>query len=65
MPERAIELLSENPFWSVRALTDGLDVAFTTAQRSIDWIEALARSRWRRVNGAIACTASLLFWMCS
>ena len=41
VPEQALELFSENPFWTVRALTDRLDVAFTTAQRAIDRLEAL------------------------
>ena len=41
MPELALELFAENPFWTVRALTDRLDVAFTTAQRAIDRLEAL------------------------
>jgi len=40
LPERAIELFAENPFWTVRALSDRLDVAFTTAQRAIDRLES-------------------------
>ena len=41
VPEQALELFAENPFWTVRALTDRLDVAFTTAQRAIDRLEVL------------------------
>ena len=41
VPEQALELFAENPFWTVRALTDRLDVAFTTAQRAIDRLEAV------------------------
>ena len=41
VPEQALELFVENPFWTVRALTGRLDVAFTTAQRAIDRLEAL------------------------
>ena len=41
VPEQALELFAENPFWTVRALTDRLDVAFTTAQRAIDRLESL------------------------
>jgi Fic family protein len=36
LPEKAIELLAENPFWTVKRLAGRLDVAFTTAQRAID-----------------------------
>ena len=41
VPEQALELFVENPFWTVRALTDRLDVAFTTVQRAIDRLEGL------------------------
>jgi Fic family protein len=36
LPEKAIELFAENPFWTVNKLAQRLDVAFTTAQRAID-----------------------------
>ncbi len=41
LPERALDLFSANPFWTVRALADRLDVAYTTAQRAINRLEAL------------------------
>lgn len=40
LPERALELFTENPFWAANRLADRLDVAFTTAQRAIDRLEA-------------------------
>ena len=40
LPERAIELFAENPFWSVKRLAERFDVAFTTAQRAIDRLDA-------------------------
>ncbi|MGH9381057.1 MAG: Fic family protein [Thermoanaerobaculia bacterium] len=40
VPERAIDLFAENPFWTVNKLAERLDVAFTTAQRAIDRLEA-------------------------
>jgi len=40
LPERAIELFAENPFWTVKVLSERLDVAFTTAQRAIDRLES-------------------------
>ncbi len=40
LPEKAIGLFAENPYWSVVRLAERLDVAFTTAQRAIDRLEA-------------------------
>jgi len=40
LPGQAIELFSENPFWSVNKLAVRLEVAFTTAQRAIDRLES-------------------------
>jgi Fic family protein len=40
LPERSLELFVENPFWTVNRLTERLGVAFTTAQRAIDRLEA-------------------------
>ena len=40
LPERAIELFVENPYWTVNRLAERLDVAFTTAQRTIDRLES-------------------------
>ncbi len=40
LPERALELFAENPFWTVNKLAGRLGVAFTTAQRAIDRLEA-------------------------
>jgi Fic family protein len=40
LPERALELFVENPFWTVNGLAERLGVAFTTAQRAIDRLEA-------------------------
>ncbi len=40
LPDRALDLLAENPFWSVGKLATRLGVAFTTAQRAIDRLES-------------------------
>jgi Fic family protein len=40
VPEKAIELFVENPYWTVNRLAARLGVAFTTAQRAIDRLEA-------------------------
>ena len=40
LPERAIDLFAENPYGTVNRLAARLGVAFTTAQRAIDRLEA-------------------------
>jgi Fic family protein len=40
LPERAIDLFAENPYWTVNGLAARLGVAFTTAQRAIDRLES-------------------------
>lgn len=40
VPERALAFFAENPFWRVNTLAQRLEVAFTTAQRAIDRLEA-------------------------
>jgi Fic family protein len=39
-PERAIDLLAENPFCSVGGVAERLGIAFTSAQRAIDRLES-------------------------
>ena len=41
VPERALDLFSENPFWTVGALAERLGVAYTTAQRAVNRLETL------------------------
>ena len=40
LPERTLDLFAENPFWTVTGIARRLEVAFTTAQRAIDRMEA-------------------------
>ena len=40
LPEKTIDLLVENPFWTVSKLAARLGVAFTTAQRALDRLES-------------------------
>jgi Fic family protein len=40
LPERAVDLFAQNPFWTVNGLADRLGVAFTTAQRAISRLES-------------------------
>ena len=39
LPEKALDLFAENPFWTVGGVAGRLEVAFTTAQRAIDRLE--------------------------
>ncbi len=39
LPEKAIDLFAENPYWTVNRLAERLGVAFTTAQRAVDRLE--------------------------
>jgi Fic family protein len=38
---RAVDILAENPFWTAKGVARRLDVAFTTAQRALEKLEAL------------------------
>ena len=39
LPELALDLFAENPFWTVGSVAGRLEVAFTTAQRAINRLE--------------------------
>jgi Fic family protein len=60
VPALIVDLLAENPFWTVKRLADRLDVAFTTAQRAVEKLEALSivsrtsKAKRDRVYGARA-----------
>ena len=41
LPERALDLFASNLFWTVGGVAGRLEVAFTTAQRAIDRLEAV------------------------
>ncbi|MEO5617212.1 MAG: Fic family protein [Candidatus Eisenbacteria bacterium] len=41
LPQKTIDLFAENPFWTVNRLAERLEVAFTSAQRAIDRLEAV------------------------
>ena len=41
VPERVLDLFSANPFWTVGALAERLEVAYTTAQGAVNRLEAL------------------------
>ena len=62
LPERALDLFFENPFWTVSSLARRLGAAFTTAQRAMDRLEALGiltRVGERRRN-RVYCAGAIL-----
>jgi Fic family protein len=62
LPERALDLFVENPFWTVNRLSERLGVAFTTAQRAIDRLESagiVTRTTEARRN-RVYCARSVL-----
>ena len=62
LPERALDLFAENPFWTVRDVAGRLDVAFTTAQRAVERLEAsgiVARTGEARRN-RVYCAQPIL-----
>ncbi len=62
LPERAIELFAENPFWTVRKLAERLGVAFTTAQRAVDRLEAedIVRLTQEAKRNRVYCARAIL-----
>ncbi len=62
LPEKAVELFAENPYWTVNKLAVRLDVAFTTAQRAIDRLESagiVTRASEKKRN-RVYCAGALL-----
>ena len=62
LPERALDLFTENPFWTVGGVAGRLEVAFTTAQRAIDRLEeasVVARVGEARRN-RVYCAGAIL-----
>jgi len=58
----AIDLLARNPYVTVSSLAKELDVAFTTAQRAIDKMQALGivRPRDKKRRGRVYCAGKIL-----
>ena len=63
--DQVLDLFAENPYWTVRKLAGRLEVAFTTAQRAIEHLEAakivsrVGEARRNRVYCATALLAIL------
>ena len=61
-PERVLELFAESPFWSVSGLAARLDVAYTTARRAIERLEAagIVTLAWPTGRGRVYCARDML-----
>ncbi len=62
LPRRAVDLLVENPYWTVSKMATRLGVAFTTAQRAMDRLESagiVAREGEARRN-RVYCARAIL-----
>ena len=62
LTERALDLFAENPFWTVGGVAGRLEVAFTTAQRAIDRLEAagIVAQVGRRQRNRVYCAEEIL-----
>lgn len=61
-PERALDLFSENPFWTIPSIAKRLDVAYTTAQRAVELLEAegVVEQRTEAQRDRVYCATDLL-----
>jgi molybdenum-dependent DNA-binding transcriptional regulator ModE len=57
-----VELLAENPFWSIKRAAARLEVAYTTAERAIERLEAASvlRPVSRARRDRVFCARALL-----
>ena len=57
-----LELFAESPFWSVGGLAARLDVAYTTARRAIERLEAagIVTLAWPTGRGRVYCARDML-----
>ncbi len=61
-PARVLELFAESPFWSVGGLAARLDVAYTTARRAIERLEAagIVTLAWAARRGRVYYARDML-----
>lgn len=62
VPERALDLFAENPFWTVNKLAARIGVAFTTAQHAIDRLESagVVTLRGQAKRNRVYCAREIL-----
>lgn len=61
-PERALDLFSENPFWTIPSIAERLDVAYTTAQRAVERLEVngVVEQRTEAQRDRVYCATEIL-----
>jgi Fic family protein len=61
-PAALVDLLAENPFWSVKGIAERLGVAFTTAQRGVAALErkSIVRQTTEAKRNRVYCATAIL-----
>ena len=61
-PSQLVELLAENPYWTINKVADRLGVAFTTAQRAVEKLESLQvlKQTTDSQRGRVYCATSIM-----
>jgi len=61
-PSRMVELLAENPFWSIKKAASRLDIAYTTAQRTIERLgtEGILSQSGQAKRDRVYCATELM-----
>ena len=62
LPERVLDLFAENPYWTVGGIANRLAVAFTTAQRAVNRLEAagVVTQLGQRRRNRVYCAEEIL-----
>ena len=61
-PSQLVDLLAENPYWTINKVAQRLDVAFTTAQRAVEKLESLAilKQATDSQRGRVFCATAIM-----
>lgn len=61
-PEQALHLFTENPYWTIPSIAERLDVAYTTAQRAVERLEAegIVEQRTEARRDRVYCATEIL-----
>ncbi len=61
-PSQLVDLLSENPYWTINKVAQRLDVAFTTAQRAVQRLQKLGilRQITDSQRGRVFCATAVM-----
>ena len=61
-PSQLVDLLAENPYWTVNKVAQRLDVAFTTAQRAVGKLERLGvlKQATDSQRGRVFCATAIM-----